>query len=217
MSRTVTTLGGALLAAGALLGLASRRAGATLDNPNASDESLLTLAELRACMPSLSATRATELLPHLRVALAEAHVTTYARMTFFLAQLAHESGDLRYFEEKASGEAYEGRESLGNTQPGDGVRYKGRGPIQLTGRYNYRAAGKALGLPLEAQPELAKQDSVGFRVAGWYWTSRDLNALADAGDFVGVTKKINGGVNGLADRQLRLERARTALSKRRKA
>ena len=71
---------------------------------------------------------------------------------------------LRYFEEIASGAAYEGRTDLGNTQPGDGKRYKGRGPIQLTGRSNYRSAGIALGLPLEESPELVTFPSAGFKV-----------------------------------------------------
>ncbi len=163
--------------------------------------------QLRDIMPRLSASRASECLPHLDAAMVEANILTPQRQAAFLAQLAHESGELRYFEELASGEAYEGRKDLGNTQPGDGVRYKGRGPIQLTGRSNYRAAGRALGLDLEANPQRAADIDVGFRVAAWFWTSRGLNALADAGDFREITRRINGGFNGLAHREAYYRRA----------
>lgn len=173
---------------------------------------LLTVDQLRRIMPNLPREKAEEYLPHLLKAMAEASITTPQRMAFFLAQLAHESYEFRFMEEIASGAAYEGRKDLGNTQPGDGRRYKGRGPIQATGRDNYRAAGKALGLDLEGQPELAATPAVGFRVAGWYWTSRNLNRWADAGDFVKVTRLVNGGLNGLAHREKYLRRAREVLS-----
>jgi putative chitinase len=172
---------------------------------------LLTPEQLLAVMPRLNAARAAELLPLLVAAMREADITTPRRMAAWLAQLAHESGELRYWEELASGEAYEGRRDLGNTQPGDGRRYKGRGPIQLTGRANYRAAGNALGLPLEERPELAAGPAVGFRVAAWFWRTRELNELADAGNFEAVTRRINGGLNGLADRERYHARAKAAL------
>jgi len=123
------------------------------------------------------------------------------RAISFLAQLGHESGGLRWFEEIASGEAYEGRADLGNTEPGDGKRYKGRGPIQLTGRANYRRFGSLLGLDLENYPKSAATPEIGFRVAVMYWTDRNLNALADLGDFEGITRAINGGLNGLPHRR----------------
>src|SRR5690606_25370634 len=103
---------------------------------------------------------------------------------------------------------------LGNAQPGDGRRYKGRGPIQLTGRANYRAAGKALGLPLEEQPELAAMPEHGFRIAAWYWTMRKLNPLADQGNFLAITVAINGGLNGYADRVRRRETAKKVLGQK---
>lgn len=130
--------------------------------------------------------------PLLSEAMVEAEITTVTRAAAFLAQLAWESGDLRHFEEIADGSAYEGRADLGNNQPGDGKRYKGRGPIQLTGRANYRAAGFALGLDLEGDPEIAARPEVGFRVAAWYWTSRGLNEVADRPNFRMVTKRVNG-------------------------
>jgi len=123
------------------------------------------------------------------------------RLAHFMAQLAHESGGFKWMEELASGAAYEGREDLGNDQVGDGRRYKGRGPIQLTGRDNYRTVGRRLGLDLERHPELAAAPSIGLWVACDYWQSRGISPLADRDDVLGVTRKINGGLNGLADRK----------------
>jgi putative chitinase len=177
--------------------------------PSAAAE--LTLAQLRAVMPHLAEAKASQFLPLLDAAMREADITTPARRAAFLAQLAHESGELRYMEEIASGAAYEGRKDLGNTQPGDGVRYKGRGPIQLTGRNNYRAAGKALGLDLEGDPTLAAEPAVGCRVAAWYWRTRGLNALADRGAYFAITRKINGGYRGLEARLRYHDAARSAL------
>jgi len=138
--------------------------------------------------------------PRAMRAMLEHDITTQARARDFLAQVLHESAGLRYFEEIASGAAYEGRRDLGNTHPGDGRRYKGRGPIQLTGRANYRAYGTKLGLPLEAQPTLAARHDIGWRIAALYWQDHGLNQLADRGDFVQITRRINGGTNGLASR-----------------
>ncbi len=135
--------------------------------------------QLRAIMPNLSQSRADQYLSYLNSGMREAGINNCPRISAFLAQLAHESGQLIYWEEIASGAAYEGRRDLGNTQPGDGVRYKGRGPIQLTGRANYRAAGQALNLPLEAQPKMVSETSVGFRTSLWYWNSRSLSNYAD--------------------------------------
>jgi predicted chitinase len=169
-------------------------------------------SQLRAIMTRLSAARASEVLPYLNSAMLEADITTPRRAAAFLAQLAHESAELRYMQELASGADYEGRRDLGNTQPGDGVRYKGRGPIQLTGRANYQKAGAALGLPLEQSPELAAQLHVGFRVAGWFWQSKGLNAYADAPNFDAITLRINGGYNGKAERDAYYARALKVLA-----
>jgi putative chitinase len=181
-----------------------RRLGPTLGS--------ITPQQFRGIMPKLPEAQATQYLPHLNGAMIEADITTPQRQAAFLAQLAHESGELRFMEELATGDAYEGRKDLGNTEKGDGRRYKGRGPIQLTGRKNYRAAGSALGLRLEENPESAALPEVGFRVAAWYWDSRKLNTLADKNDFIGITRAINGGLNGLEDRQRYHERARKALN-----
>lgn len=127
-------------------------------------------------------------------------INTTARVAAFLGQILHETGGFQWLKELASGEAYEGRADLGNTQPGDGVRYKGRGFIQLTGRANYRQAGADLGLPLEANPELVMEPAIAARTAVWFWNKKGLNSKADAGDIVGITRAINGGERGLSER-----------------
>jgi putative chitinase len=176
--------------------------------PGAGD---VTTQQLQSIVPSLSAGKAAEVAPHLNRAMAEAGIDSPARKAAFIAQVAHESGGFQYNEEIASGRAYEGRSDLGNTQPGDGERFKGRGYIQLTGRANYAAAGKALGLDLVNNPALAARPENAARVAAWYWNSRGLNGLADRGDFDGITKRINGGFNGKADRDQYHARAQGVL------
>jgi len=174
----------------------------------------LTVDQLRRVMPNLSVGKANEYIGHLNNAMSWASITTCLRKSAFLAQLAHESAQLYYFEEIASGDAYEGRKDLGNIYPGDGRRYKGRGPIQLTGRANYRAAGRDLGVDLEGNPTLAATAQWGFKVAGWYWKTRSLNQFADQGTqggFDEVTRRINGGYNGKADRDNYWRRARSVL------
>lgn len=169
-------------------------------------------------MPKLMASRAVLFTPLLNLAMEEflfdrRGPTDYVRrMAAFLAQLAHESAELRFWHELASGDAYEDRSDLGNTQPGDGPRFKGRGPIQLTGRNNYKSAGIALGLDLLSNPDLAAQHDVGFRVAGWFWRRAGCNELADKDDFRGITKRINGGFNGLAHREAYWEKAKRILN-----
>lgn len=135
-----------------------------------------------------------------------------ARETHFLAQVAHESGGFNYVRELASGAAYEGRADLGNTQEGDGVRYKGRGLIQITGRANYQSCGDALGYDFVANPEALEEPLYAARSAGWFWNSRHLNELADRGDIRGITKRINGGLNGYTDRLSYLELAQARLA-----
>ena len=138
---------------------------------------------------------------------ANIHFRTYGilenslRLIHFLAQLAHESGNFRYMEEIASGAAYEGRKDLGNTQAGDGKRFKGRGPIQLTGRANYRRYGQQLGIDFENNPEVVAIPSVGLLVACKFWSDNGLNTLADQDDVTTITRRINGGLNGFDDRK----------------
>lgn len=173
---------------------------------------MLTKDELSGVMPRLAKAKRDLYFPHLTAAMTEFGISSYLREAAFLAQLAHESAQLRYLEEIASGAAYEGRRDLGNVQRGDGRRYKGRGPIQLTGRANYRKYGQLLGIDLEDDPERAAAPEVGFRTAGLYWQSHGLNELADERRFQLITRRINGGLNGLDDREAHYHRALAVLS-----
>ena len=128
-------------------------------------------------------------------------IDTPLRLAAFLAQIGHESGRFRYVEEIASGRAYEGRKDLGNTQKGDGMRFKGRGLIQITGRANYTEMSKDLGIDFVSEPWLLKEPEFAVMSACWFWDKRKLNALADEESFRTITKKINGGYNGLEDRE----------------
>ena len=145
--------------------------------------------------------------------LASYRIHTTLRVAHFVAQICHESAGFRTTEEFASGAAYEGRADLGNVRAGDGRRFKGRGLIQLTGRANYARLGERLGIDLIADPELAAEPKLSLRIACEYWTGRRINRPADADDLVGVTRLINGGTNGLADRRASLRRAKDALAR----
>jgi predicted chitinase len=123
-------------------------------------------------------------------------------------------GEFRFRAEIANGQAYEGRQDLGNVQPGDGQRFKGRGLIQLTGRANYADYGRAIGREAELldKPALVAEDAeLCVDVAGWFWSKNQLNALADADDLSTLTRRINGGLNGLDDRRRLPGRAKALL------
>ncbi len=160
--------------------------------------------------------RATEWLPCIEAAMEEFDITTPERQAAFLAQIGHESGGLHWTTElwgpTIAQQHYEGRADLGNTQPGDGFRFRGRGLIQTTGRANYVKTGEALGVDLIAQPELLAQPELAARSAAWFWRAHGLNELADAGDFMRVTRRINGGTNGYEDRLALFEGAKEVLA-----
>ncbi len=139
-------------------------------------------------------------------------INTRLRIAHFMGQVTHECAGFRTTEEFASGAAYEGRKDLGNVHTGDGKRYKGRGLIQLTGRSNYRKIGEILGLQLEDNPELAAEPVTSLKIACEYWKTRGINIAADRDDLVNATRLVNGGLNGLEDRRLYLQKAKTALA-----
>jgi len=142
-------------------------------------------------------------------------INTELRLAHFLAQACHETGDFCYMQElwgpTPAQKRYEGRKDLGNTEPGDGKRYLGRGIFQLTGRANYRTIGAALGLPLEDDPPIAARPDISVHIACHYWMTRGINRPADADNLVLVTRLINGGTNGLRDREKCLARAKRAI------
>jgi putative chitinase len=151
-------------------------------------------------------------VPALNTQLGAAGIDTELRVAHFLAQTCEESDGFCTTEEYASGAAYEGRRDLGNTQPDDGVRFKGRGLIMITGRYNYTDYGKSLGLPLLIQPALAGCPVNAVKIAIAFWTKHELNVFADKDDIETITRRINGGLNGLATRQTYLVRAMRLLT-----
>lgn len=178
---------------------------------------ILSKQQLQAIYKEATPQNIEKFLDPLNATLDEFEINTPQRIRMFLAQIGHESGQLRYVKELASGEAYEGRANLGNTKPGDGVRYKGRGLVQITGRHNYTLAAQELGLPLLETPEMLEQPLNAARSAGWFWKRNNLNALCDLNLFKELSYRINGkkkainGVvpdpNGWADRMKLYNRA----------
>lgn len=144
-------------------------------------------------------------------AMAKAGISNPVQQAAFIAQITVESASFATFEEYASGAAYEGRADLGNTQPGDGQRFKGRGAIQVTGRHNYESVSQALGVDFVNNPELMEQPQHAFDTAAWYWQSRNLNAVADTAGIEQVSRVVNGGTNGLPHRIDVFNRALDAL------
>lgn len=174
----------------------------------------MTLDELKKIIP-YAGPKAGVFFGPLNEAMARYEINTPARQAAFLAQIAHESGSFKYVREIASGKAYEGRKDLGNTQPGDGVRFKGRGLIQITGRANYRECSIALfGDPsiLIDHPEMLETVTCACDSAAWFWSSRKLNELADVGSFRAITRAINGGYNGWPERLALYETAKEVLA-----
>lgn len=173
---------------------------------------MITIDDLKAICPVSSVKRMELFVEPLNAAMREFDIDNPMREAAFLAQLAHESGGFHYVQELASGAAYEGRSDLGNAVDGDGVRFKGRGLIQITGRANYQRCSDALGEDFVANPAALESPVNACRSAAWFWKSHGLNELADSGDFVKITRRINGGTNGLADRQAYWERSKNALA-----
>lgn len=144
-------------------------------------------------------------------------ISTKLRQAHFLAQIAHESGELKWLKElwgpTHSQSGYEFREDLGNTESGDGFKFRGRGLIQVTGRANYAKASQAIygDDRLLETPELLQEPEGAATSAAWFWYSHGINQIADTDDIRAVTRAVNGGLNGLEERQVYLDRAKQAL------
>jgi putative chitinase len=190
---------------------------------------LITKEQLKAILSSAKDENIDKYLAPLNKALAHYAINTPLRIAHFIAQVAQESGSFKYNEEiwpnpalNAQGVAtngsswqlrYEGRAELGNTHPGDGYRFRGRGLIQLTGRANYAKYGESLGTDLTSgtNPDRVAQPDLAVDAAGWYWGTRNLNAYADKDDVLSITKRINGGTLGLDSRKAFLAKAKQVL------
>lgn len=162
--------------------------------------------------PNLDRKQAEALSEALGLAMHANGINTPARAEMFIAQCAHESGGFQISTEFASGAAYEGRKDLGNIKPGDGVRFRGRGFIQITGRTNYFNVSKALHRNFLKSPELLAKSPWSSLSAAWWWNNAGCNTLCDSGSLEDrlrvVTRRINGGYNGIKDRRSYLRRAR---------
>lgn len=177
---------------------------------------------MQSIMPSIPTARREALLPFLQAAMTEFAIETPPRVAAFVAQLAHESGQFLFMEEiwgpTPAQRRYEPASTLaatlGNTESGDGKRFKGRGPIQITGRANYRRFGDLLRVDLVSDPARAAHPELAFRIAGLFWSKKGLSELADRATdeaFREITRRINGGFNGLDDRRKFYAVARTVL------
>ncbi|MEU2038505.1 glycoside hydrolase family 19 protein [Nocardia niwae] len=179
----------------------------------------LTLEQLKRIFPGTSPATLRKYLPYLNQAMRDYGIDTPKREAAFLAQLGVETDDLKTLTEYGDA-AYFNRNygpgssvgpSIGNKHPGDGARFHGRGGMQLTGRNNYREAGEDLGVDLVGNPGLAADPKYAFATAGWFWDTENLNEQADESDFDAITRTINGGSNGSAERNENYERARKVL------
>lgn len=173
----------------------------------------ITTAQLAAIVPQVPADKLASYVDPLNAAMVSGGIDNPIRKAAFVAQLLVESDGFRTFEEYASGRAYEGRSDLGNTQPGDGERYKGRGAIQVTGRHNYEEMSRATGIDFVSHPELVSAPEYAFTTAVWYWTSRHLNQAADISGIIRVSELVNGGHNGLAERLAAFQRGLDAFTR----
>ena len=163
----------------------------------------ITESQIRRIAPNVSKANLPSFVADFNKWAAEFGVTTPLRAAHFIGQVLHESGCLKYTEEIASGKAYEWRQDLGNVYKGDGVRFKGRGYLQITGRANYQAYARSKWCngDLMSHPEWLAKSPGNLKSALWFWWKNNLNTLADRDDSKAVTRKINGGLNHLAQRQ----------------
>ena len=175
----------------------------------------ITVQQLLLILPNAGSV-AGVFVPVLNTAMNRFQIVGTKRVAAFIAQIGHESGQLKYVKEiwgpSAAQVRYEGRADLGNTQSGDGSKYRGRGLIQITGRANYKACGEALGLDLVNLPELLERPQHACMSAAWFWATKSLSILADEGKFETITRRINGGLNGLAERHMLYARALKVLA-----
>lgn len=170
-------------------------------------QSGVTLKQLQQIMPSCKPEQAQRYLVPLNNAMAEFGIDSTLRRAAFLAMVANETYELKHLADPAGGAGDELRLELGNAEPGDAVKYKGRGPLLIRGKTYYREAGRALNLDLELHPEWAASPEAGCRLAGWYWQHRKMNALADTKDLETLTKRLTSRFDGVGQRAKYYQRA----------
>jgi putative chitinase len=175
--------------------------------------SMVTKQQLKSICPYAKDSNLDKYIPHLNMMMDKYDITTVLRISHFIAQVAHESGSFNYCAEIASGAAYEGRKDLGNVHRGDGIKFKGRGLIMITGFVNYNEVSLDIfgDDSLLISPATLEQPPYSVEAACWFWKKHGLNELADKDDIKPITKVINGGYNGLEDRTLFLTRAKNCI------
>lgn len=163
----------------------------------------ITDKQLQQIYPYSTSYNRDKYLPYINTFTIEYAMDTYEILCAFLAQIGHESGQLRYVEEISSGKAYENRKDLGNIRKGDGVMFKGRGLIQITGRTNYTSLSKDSDIDFVANPNLLKEPVYAVFSAFWFWKKHNLNRFSTLNetDFKTLTRKINGRLNGYESRR----------------
>lgn len=177
----------------------------------------MTREQLKACLPYAKDEDIDKFFGPINATIEKYQITDPKRLAAFLAQIAHESGSLKYVRELADGQAYEGRKDLGNIKPGDGPKFRGRGCLQITGRSNYQKVSDALGVDFISNPEKLELPLYAMLSAGWFWNEKSLNGLADGDNFLLISKRINGtnsktGLpNGWEDRLARWTTCKLAL------
>jgi len=183
----------------------------------------LTFEQLKQIVPTLSQ-KAEVFIPYLNEAIEEYQINTPRRLAGFIAQCAHESGGFKYTTEIASGAAYQGRKDLGNIYPNDGIKFKGRGILQITGRSNYEQVSKVFGVDFVKSPELLAAPQYAVKTSAWKFVQIKGNNLMDLPDtwrsetkkycpFEYLTYRVNGGQNGAAERLEYFNRALTVFNK----
>lgn len=180
---------------------------------------MLTIEQFKKLFPNCPKAKIDEYFKNLCLTMDRFGINSKKRMKMFLAQLAHESYQFKYLEEiwgpTEQQKKYEPPSTvatrLGNSEKGDGFKFKGRGALQLTGRANYKTVGDYFKVDFIKNPEKAASPEWAFMIAGWFWETRKLNELADKEDLIGVTKKVNGGLNGLEDRKKYYDKFETIL------
>ena len=168
----------------------------------------LTKLQLKNICPLAKDENLDKYIPHLNMLMPKYEINTLPRIRYFIAQIAHESNQFNSVTEKYNGtpesyfKKYDGRKDLGNNFAGDGLKFKGRGLIQITGRFNYSCASIDIFKTdiLIAKPEMVERPEIAVEVACWFWKVKHLNSLADSDQLKSITLKINGGLTGLNDR-----------------
>ena len=174
-----------------------------VEEASSKPDALITKKQLSRIWDVSETTISDRIINDLNACLVRFQINTSVRIRHFISQISHESGGGKWMKELASGDDYEGRKDLGNTQPGDGRKYKGAGFIQLTGRANYASFSKYMNDPKVMDGVDYVALNYPATSAGYWWYNNRMNALCDRNPLIEeVTKRVNGGLRGIEDRKV---------------